>query len=249
MSNEELVAEIQNGRQELLGTLWEQVERFIRRQANRYPDAGAVDREDLYQSGYLAVAAAVDSYDPERETSFVGWLAIHLRTAFSEAANCRSLRQRLDPMHRADSLSRPLDDEDGGELLDTVADPLSLQGLQEAEERIWQEELSNALKRAIDALPEGEIEIIRRRYYRGQTIACTAREMGKKAHEVQKDERRALATLRKPSSGLPAFVEEQTPYFLHVGVARFNATHTSSVEEIAFKRDEMLAFDSQRKEV
>ena len=73
-------------------------------------------------------------------------------------------------------------------------------------------------------------------------------ETAKKAYEVQRVERRALAALRKPSAGLLAFVEEQTPYFLHVGVARFNATHTSAVEEIVFKRDRMLAFDSRQSE-
>ena len=44
MSNEELVMEIQAGRRELLGTIWEQVEIFIRRHANQRTDAGAVNR-------------------------------------------------------------------------------------------------------------------------------------------------------------------------------------------------------------
>lgn len=239
MSNEELVAEIQAGRRELLGALWEQVERFIRRQANQRPDTGAVDREDLYQSGYLALVAAVDSYTTERDMKFVSWLAYHLKTAFNEASNYRSERQRRDPMHQADSLSRPLDDEDGGELLDIVADPHGLQGLKEAEERIWREELAVALEKAIGGLPVDERDIIRRRYYLGQKTVCVARETAKKAYDVQRVERRALAALRKPSAGLLAFVEEQTPYFLHVGVARFNATQTSAVEEIVFRREGM----------
>ena len=248
MSNEELVMEIQAGRRELLGTLWEQVERFIRRQATNWPHGGAIDLDDLTQAGYIALVEAVDSYTPERDMKFISWLAYHLKTAFNEASNYRSERQRRDPMHRADSLSRPLDDEDGGELIDILADPHGLQGLQEADERIWHEELSNALKKAIEGLFVDEREVIRRSYYRGQTTVCVARETAKKAYEVQRVERRALAALRKPSAGLLAFVEEQTPYFLHVGVARFNATHTSAVEEIVFKRDRMLAFDSRQSE-
>ena len=239
MSNEEMVAEIQAGRRELLGALWEQVERFIRRQANQRPDNGAIDREDLYQSGYLALVAAVDSYAAERGMKFITWLALHLKTAFNEASNYRSQRQRLDPMHTAGSLNRPLDDDDGGELLDIVADPRGLQGLQEVEERIWQEELSSALEKALTALPEAERGTIRRRYYQGQTTAQVARETGKTPYEVQKEERRGLAALRKPSAGLLAYIEERTPYYLHVGATRFNSTQTSAVEEIVFIREGM----------
>lgn len=238
MSNEELVAEIQVGRRELLGTLWEQVEKFIRRQANQRPDHGAVDREDLCQSGYLALVAAVDSYDPERETSFVGWLALHLKTAFNEAQNYRTWRQRLDPMHQADSLSRPLDDE-GGELLDVVADPYGLQGLQEAEDRMWQEELAAALEKALRGLPEAESETLRRRYYQGQTLAQCAAEMGVWPECVRQRENKGLRALRKPKNSLVLrqFIEERTPYYLHVGATRFNTTRTSAVEEIVFWRE------------
>lgn len=234
MSNEELVAEIQSGRRELLGTLWEQVERFIWRMAKQRPDTGAVGREDLYQSGYLALVAAVDSYDPERETAFVGWLALHLKTAFNEAANYRTERQRKDPMHQADSLSRPLDDE-GGELLDVVADPHGLQGLQEAEERIWREELSAALEKALAVLPEDESDTLRRRYYQGQTLAKCAEEMGVWPESVRQRESKGLRALRKTE--LRRFIEERTPYYLHVGAARFNTTQTSAVEEIVFWRE------------
>lgn len=239
MSNEELVAEIQAGRRELLGMLWEQVERFIKQQALTWPHGGAVDLDDLTQAGYIALVDAVDSYDPGRGMQFIGWLSHHLKTAFNEASNYRSERQRLDPMHQADSLNRPLDYEDGGELLDIVADPHGLQGLQEVEERIWQEELSSTLRKAVEGLSGGERDTIRRRYYQGQTMAQVARETGKTVYEIQKVERRALSTLRKPSCGLLAYIEERTPYYLHVGVSKFNTTQTSAVEEIVFRREGM----------
>ena len=183
---------------------------------------------------------AVDSYTPERDMKFINWLAYHLKTAFNEASNYRSRRQRLDPMHRADSLSRPLDEE-GGELLDTVADPCGLQGIHEAEERIWREELATALEKALEAIPETESEVIRRRYYREQTTAQVAKETGRTAYEVQKEERRGLAALRRGrlSASLRAFIEENTPYYLHVGAARFNTTQTSAVEEVVFLREGM----------
>ena len=64
MNNEDLAVKIQGGERELLPQLWEQVERFVRQQAYRRTCMGAVDHEDLYQSGFLAVVKAVGSYDP-----------------------------------------------------------------------------------------------------------------------------------------------------------------------------------------
>lgn len=61
---EDLAVKIQGGERELLPQLWEQVERFVRQQAYRRTCMGAVDHEDLYQSGFLAVVKAVGSYDP-----------------------------------------------------------------------------------------------------------------------------------------------------------------------------------------
>lgn len=68
MSNEELVVLIQGGDRELLPQLWGQVERFVAKQASRRMAAtggfGGVEFEDLYSSGYIALVAAVDSFDP-----------------------------------------------------------------------------------------------------------------------------------------------------------------------------------------
>ena len=99
-------------------------------------------------------------------------------------------------------------------------------------------ELAVALEKAIGCLSEDESDTIRRRYYQGQTTAQVARETGKTPYEVQRNERKGLAALRKPSAGLLAYIEERTPYYLHVGVSRFNSTHTSAVEEIVFLREQ-----------
>lgn len=139
-SNEELVLRVQAGEQDLIPSLWAQVERFVRQQARRRAQfcVGAVEFDDLYQSGFLALVAAVETFDPDRGMSFIGWMVPHLKTAFNEAAGTRSERQKLDPIHRANSLDQPVN-EDGDELADLVADPLSAQGFEEAETRLWKE--------------------------------------------------------------------------------------------------------------
>lgn len=76
MTNEELVALIQSGERDKLPELWEQVERFVALQANKrhllFNGLGGVEVEDLYQSGYIALVCAADTYDPAA-LSLAGW--------------------------------------------------------------------------------------------------------------------------------------------------------------------------------
>lgn len=96
MSNEELVTVIQAGAVELMGQLWEQVEGLVKWKAKRImtvlegcPGRG-VEFEDLYQSGYLAMVAAVNTFDPAAGSAFSTWLMYHLKNAFAEATGYRT---------------------------------------------------------------------------------------------------------------------------------------------------------------
>lgn len=94
MTNEELVALIQGGERDKLAVLWEQVERFVAQQACQWilfsGGLGGVEVDDLYQSGYIALVATMDSYDPTAGRSFIGWLSLALKTAFAESGGYRS---------------------------------------------------------------------------------------------------------------------------------------------------------------
>lgn len=159
MSNEELAVFIQSGQMDLLPELWENVRRFIAKEANRRmvlsAGLGGVTFEDLYQSGYLGLVAAVDSFDPEKERSFVSWLSLTLKTAFAEAGCYRSTKQSCDPLLRAGSLDVPLgEDEDGLTLSDALPDPAAELALEEVEERDRRQRLHDALMDALAELPE-----------------------------------------------------------------------------------------------
>lgn len=77
MTNEELAALIQAGERERIPELWAQVEKYVWKQANRralsLEGYGGVTEEDLYQSGFLALLDAVESYDHAAGMSFIGW--------------------------------------------------------------------------------------------------------------------------------------------------------------------------------
>ena len=119
MSNEELRDEqqkklavrIQSGETDLLAELWQSVERLVAAKARRLlaamGDSNRIEFDDLYNSGFLALCAAVDHYKPETG-EFVPWFLLHLKNFFAEATGYRTKRGRLDPLRNAVSLSTPI---------------------------------------------------------------------------------------------------------------------------------------------
>ena len=198
MSNEELVAVIQGG-EDRMGELWQQVERLACWKANRIMTAlngrGGVEFEDLYQSGYPAMVAAVDSYKPE-VGAFSTWFMLHLKTAFAEATGYRSNRQQRDPIHNAVSLDTPLtDDADSDDLMAVVADPAGAGRMEAVEEAIYRQQLHDALEAALEAIPEECGTVLRQRYYEGRTLSDLAEAQGVSMEMVRKRERDALRRL------------------------------------------------------
>ena len=105
VSNEELVAKIQAGSVELMSELWERVERLVKWKAKRVMTVlegcpgRSVEFADLYQSGYLAMVEAVDTYDPVTGASFCTWLMYHLKTVFAEVTGYRTQKGRQEPLN------------------------------------------------------------------------------------------------------------------------------------------------------
>lgn len=243
MSNEELVARIQQGEKELLHALWEQVERFVSMQAGKRARslrsiAGA-DEEDLYQSGFVALASAAESFDPSAGMSFIGWLAMHLKTSFSDATNHRSERQKRDPIHAASSLYAPLGYEGESSLVDIIPDPVDQ--WDEVEQDIFHQQLHDALEKALSSLSDEQSDTLRRRYYMGHTLQKIATERAVRPETVRQWEEKALRAMRHPriSKTLRDFVEERTPFYLHVGAQRYQTTHSSATEEIVLLRERL----------
>lgn len=241
MTNEKLVEQIQNGDKSLIPQLWEQVEKFVSQQAGicarNLEGYGGVTEEDLYQTGFLALIDAIDSFDSQAGKSFIGWLALHLKTAFAEAGGYRSKRQAKDPLHTAESIYAPLGNNvEGLMLADVIQDSQATQEMDAVEDRIWSEQLHETLTAALGHLSKAERDVVEAKYYTGRTY----REMGPDAQRL-KD--KAFFKLRRMQS-LRRFVELRTPYYHHVGVDSFNSTHTSAVEWIVMERERL--WDARR---
>lgn len=249
MSNEELVALIQAGDREKLTELWDQVERFVAMQAHRRTllsnGLGGADVEDLYQSGYIALVAAADTYDPAAGRSFVGWLSVALKTAFAEAGGCRSRRQARDPLHHAGSMDAPASEDSDTSIGELVADPGAAQDFQNAEDQLFLEQLHNALERAMDQLPARQGDTLRRRFYQARSPEEIAADEGVSKEAVRLWQTKGLQALRQEAE-LQQFVEERTPYYLRVGVGEFQRTGESAVERIVIRRERLTEPRAER---
>ena len=245
VSNEELVAQIRAGDRGKLLQLWNQVERFVARQASRTAFVSGyvgAEFEDLYQSGYLALLSAVETYDPARGMAFIGWLSVALKTSFAEAGGYRTPRQANDPLRCAASLDAPIGDQPDSDALEAlIADDAAEDAFTEADERVYRQQLHDALEKAMNDLTPRQYDILRRRYYGGQSQPDIAAALGCTRSGVSEQERAALKRLyeARDSNGLSEFLENHTNYYQPVGPGTFRRTGTSAVEKIVLKREEL----------
>lgn len=241
MTNEELVALIQAGARDKLPELWVQVEKFVAVQAHKRlvlsAGLGGVEFGDLYNAGYLALVAAADSFDQDAGCSFIGWLALALKTAFAEAGGYRSRKQAHDPLHQAGSLDAPAGEDGDGTVGELQADPAAVRALEDVEHRLYLDQLHDALERALDTLPARQSATLRRRYYRGQTFDEIAAADGVYKETVRQWQEKGLRALRRPRvrRELDPFVEERTPYFGNWGAH----TGERTTEMIVLKREQL----------
>ena len=203
LSNEELVAEIQAGAAEHMGELWEQIGGLVKQQAKRVMSAlelrgspCGIEFEDLYQTGYIALADAVNTYKPEG-MSFSSWLVYYLKSAFAAATGYRTTSGQNEPLNNALSLDMPTGDEtDGLTLGDCVEDPKAADEIAVTVEELWKNQLSDALNEALATIPKQQADILRLRYFEERSLEETRRQLGISRDRVAQEERRGLRQLR-----------------------------------------------------
>jgi len=207
--------------------------------ARRYARACALDRavskEDLIQSGYLALMRAAQTYDPAAGKTWAAWATWHIRKEFHAALGLRE-----GHFHRAHTGAVPLDQavlsDDDGEttLLDTLADETN----PAADEALLREELRREVRQAVERLKkEDQRQAVRLCRLEGRSYREAGADMGIPAqralklcqlgeiHLAQDWRLRRLADL-----------DEHTRFYAHKGVAAFNRDWTSVTEGAALWR-------------
>ena len=230
----ELAMAAKKGTDEDLLELWEAVKSFAGWLAHRwlvlFGGAGGVTRDDLLQAAFLGMLAAVRSYQPE-EGPFLPLFRACAERAFSEWSCCRTPKQRRDPLHRALSLDEPIsaDDPGGAVLGDLISSGRDER--EEAEDRLFRAEISEAVRAAIGQLPVDQARTISLHFFGGLTMAKVAELTGTSWGTAAGRERRAFSRLRRRPDMID--LARELNLFHPVGVKQFRRTHTSSTERDA----------------
>ena len=204
MSNEELFARIRAGEQEMVAVLWEQVENLVKWKAKRIMtalelrgDKCGIEFDDLVQCGYPALLEAMESYNQEAG-SFSNWFMFYLRKAFSDATGYRTKQGQEEPLNNALSLDKPLsDDPEAATMGEMIPDAEAAATMERIEEKLWREQLREALETVLQEIPEEQSDILRHRYYAGESLRETGESAGMELEQVRKLENMGLRTLRR----------------------------------------------------
>ncbi len=119
-TNKELAARAKAGDRAALAALWKQntgllavlFRQLYVRAGARTAQAG-VTWEDVEQCFFLAIAQAVQVYEPQRSTLFTSVLGYAVKRVFFELVGCRTERTKREPLNRACSLDEPVTGETG----------------------------------------------------------------------------------------------------------------------------------------
>lgn len=258
MTNETLAVAVRQGQTELTGQLWGQVERFVYKKANEAmshvgPGCG-VELDDLIQSGYVALADAIQSFDPAK-SSFIHWLSFHLRHGFCayggypltvNSPQEDGFRwEYRNPLNGAASLYAPLKagNPEEGTLADIVAQTREDGGddYTDVEDKIYREQLHDALEGALSTLPEAQAKALRGRYYDSLQYSELAEVCGISPAQALKDVRAGMRALRAPAlqHELEQFLDAHTDYYAGSGWRSFRSSGSSSVERAALRRESL----------
>lgn len=198
-----------------LGQLWEInkpiLHRLFWRWYNRnqsIAEAAGVTLEDFDQEGYLAIKEAADRYDPSKGSflTILGYTVLHRISRntcgrsgrYIITEDGRRVRVSADAMHRAASLDESVNEDEGGTTLGELQeDPAASADMQEAEDRIYREQLHKALEEALQKLPELERLVIQGRFLEEKTLKQLAIDQGITGERVRQIEHRALVKLRR----------------------------------------------------
>lgn len=248
---EELVLKIQQGQTDLYTELWLQVHDLIALWAYQYyrtilrsgTAIGGVTVDDLIQSGYFALVDAVEGYDSSKG-GFNTYLKYHIMKEFRKAIG-RTYKQLRDPLNSAFSLDGKVDedDPDSGTWYDMAANKRDFRNYYAAvDEKIYREQLHDALETALNTLPEKEASAIRSEFWDGCSLKETAERIGCKSIERTRQIRNdGLKRIRNGSQGkmLERFLDDNTSFYKSMGLAAFKQSKTSGVERVVLYRDRM----------
>lgn len=252
-----LAVRAKDGNTECLTELWGYVDRlcawYCRKLCQQLPDRYLLEYEDLYNCGYIALCDAVAHFDPASESKFSAYYLFYLTSAiFRENSLPRGRRGKDGEKHHDPiiskgntSLDAPLKsaDEKPRTLQDSLCAPCedgedrSIAG---AIDRIYLQQLHEALEALILQLSDEEQYFVRQNYFGGVSRKAIAKELQITPHQIIQVEDRTLRRLREKgkTSGLEQFISGRVNYYAGTGLKKFKESG-SSIERLAEHRMEL----------
>lgn len=161
MTNEEIVAEIKAGNNDLYLELWKGIEPFVRTRA--WMKAWSLERldcfEDMLQESVVRLYDAVPWYDESFGKSFLSCFAVYyMPVAFNKVLyGGRSKERFLDPLNNYVDIDGTAYDTEGltvGEMIEDAAAQMSIDAVTD---RIYAEHLNRVLTEAINSTIREEL--------------------------------------------------------------------------------------------
>ena len=250
-SNEQLAERIQAGETGLMGSLWEQLERFFHRRTGQFYRQheaacryAGVEPEDLLQSCFIALHKAVQDYKAESGYKLTTYLHRHMQGAFAEVCGYRSSKR--DPLSASDSLDAPLSEEDATTWGDHVPDPAGEEEYRQAEEQSYKEALRRDLESCLDCLPDNHKKTLQGRYWKNKTYQEIAEDIGVNRSRARTLELDAIRALRR---GKPLAILRQYEgrlrcgAWMGTGLQAFRDRQASSVEMATERAERLITHD------
>lgn len=174
MTNEELIYYIQNGQDEYIPQLWEQVSRFISMKAGKvlehFPTHMQDLRDDMINEAYFSMLDAVQGFDPEKG-GFLTYLDYHIKNAFTKVLTGRSKRQQRDPLNSAASLDSLVDGTEDLTLADMIVDDIAEAYYRRIEDDDFWLSVNRLLDEAIGRIRDNKgRDLVRHMFYNGCNI-------------------------------------------------------------------------------
>lgn len=213
---------------------------WVRHYARACWGLAVVDVDDLFQSGFLGVVEAQNSYDPDKG-SWGTWASYFIRKKMLEEMGFRNAnRRKLDWALSLHSPAYPSDDECNVALLDTIEDTT----LPNMEETVEAYDTARIVREAVEKLESPEVrQTISEYYFAGKTMRQIAETQGETVSTVRKLHGQGLRSLRKARnvrSLFDSWMDRETCFHAHKGVAAFWNTHSSVVEDAVIMRERLL---------
>lgn len=232
--NEDLVAQIQQGKNWLLEELWEDNTGLINYISLRYMNGCGChyDENDLKQAGYLGLHVAAMTYSPDRGASFATHAFDHIRKAMREVAG---LRGKRDVLLDAVSLNAPIG-KDGDNAL------IQFQPSMQEPDMAELENLQTIVREAVAHIREDSIrDTIEAVYWKGESITDFAanHSICKQAASERLQKGYAILRRNKKIVSLALAQGYDIDYHKHKTLGAFRTDGVSSVESAVIYQEKM----------